>query len=195
MIYGMKLAEQMKAELPGDYVACKVLQTYDLLDNMVVNAGHGDYLEIGTWRGASAVVAAKAKKRARLSGNIVCVDPFTGYNNIVNPDNVLAQCRETLSRYNVSSRVEIVIAKSRPFPAELEGRRFTCAFIDGDHWGENPYLDFLAIKDRVDGQIMFDDHDVGHPEILEAVKKALTHGWKLAQAGDACAIIERINNG
>src|SRR3990167_3549759 len=38
----------------------------------------GDYVEIGTWFGASALVTALVKKRSKVYGSVTCVDPFGG---------------------------------------------------------------------------------------------------------------------
>lgn len=190
--FGKTLASEMKASLPGDYVGCKNLGTYGVLAKMVKRAGKGDYLEIGTWRGASAVVAAKVKEEYGIGGRIVCIDHFRGYKNL---PSVKHEAESTMKKYEVDDMIDIYERASRPLPAELKERRFRCAFIDGDHWGDNPYLDFLEIKDLVTDYIMFDDWDEAHPSVMVAVEKAgNTPGWHICHSGENCAIVERTNN-
>jgi len=193
--YGTALAEKMKSELPDDYVGSKIMETYGALAQMVFDAGKGDYLEIGAWRGASAVIAAKTKEEYGIGGRIVCVDHFRGYINL-DGDMIRAQAEETMQRYGVDDIIDIYQQPSRPFPEVLKARRFMCALIDGDHWNENPWQDFLEIQGLVDKFIMFDDDDVGHPGVQAAVDNAATHpGWRLRYKGETCSIVERITDG
>ena len=190
--FGKNLATQMKAELPGDYVACFDLGAYGELANMVFMAGSGDYLEIGTWRGTSAIIAAKTKEEYGISGNIVCVDHFKGYTN-ENSALIRSQAEDTMKKYGVFDKIEIFEQPSRPMPLELKTRTFACALIDGNHWKENPYLDFLEIESLVENYIMFDDYDDEHKDVMDAVERASkSENWSLVSTDNSAAVLERI---
>ena len=194
--FGVALARQMKSELPNDYVACYTLEAYGVLADMVYNAGDSDYLEIGTWRGTSAIIAVKVKQEYGKGGGVYCVDDFGGYDKsrkgtgeIVKP-----QAIANMQAYGTDHRIHIIEQLSRPFPAELEGKRFGCLFIDGDHWNDAPALDFEAYQHCIDEFIMFDDDDDKHPAVQSTVNKtkACNVMWGLMRREHASAVFERI---
>jgi hypothetical protein len=189
-VFGRSLAARMQSELPEDYVGSKNLDAYGVLAEYVFLAGHGDYLEIGTWRGASAIVAALTKERFGLGGSVVCVDHFCGYSGQAENSDVIRGQAETTMRDYGACGIEIVQAPSRPFPESLGGRLFSFALIDGDHWGGNPRLDFLEIQGRVQKFIMFDDCDSLHADVISAVIRSAAPPW-WASFGAACAILEK----
>ena len=146
-------------------------------------AGGGDHLEIGTLFGGSAIVAALVKQGAGLEGKVYCVDPLDGYyrdmcnykDNIdpesgipVSPEIVMQNAK----RFGVEDRLAIIPKKSHPFPEELKHKRFITALIDGDHWAEMPWLDWMSVKDKVNKYVMFDNYDDKHPAVMEAAEKA-----------------------
>jgi predicted O-methyltransferase YrrM len=162
---------------------------------MVSKCGDGNYLELGTWRGASATVAAMTKKLFGRGGRVVCVDHFCGYNHeYIGPDAAL----NMFAKYGVMDMVNVVISASRPFPKTAAGDTFECAFIDADHWGENPYLDFVEVEPMVSRFILMDDCDPQHEDVQEAVKRIsfeFDKTWKRVYARANCALFERITNG
>lgn len=189
MEFARRLADRMKSELPDDHVGCKDFQTYEILAKMVYECGAGDYLEIGTWRGASAIIAARVKQEYGLAGKVYCIDHFKGYERNGSPNIGEADAVANFKRYGVTRRIEIVNSPSRPFP--LPDRQFECAFIDGDHWGENPYLDFVEIKDRVKRFILMDDHDNEHEDVMKTVVRILQTypEWKVKEIGNKCLLL------
>ena len=168
--FGIELATHMDKNNPNDFVVCKSVKTYGSLAEMVFRAGDGDYLEIGTWKGASAIIAASTKIEYRLSGMIYCVDHFCGYHN----EYIGTQeAMDNFKKYNVLDRINIIVAPARPLPF-MKQIRFESAFIDGDHWEDNPYLDFKEIEGQVNKYILIDDynHDARHT-VMENVDRIL----------------------
>jgi predicted O-methyltransferase YrrM len=187
--FGLELATRMKEELPKDTVVCRPIETYGMLAEMVHLSGDGNYVEIGTWRGTSAIIAAKTKQEYGLGGGIFCVDHFRGYTGtFIGTDDALANFK----RYGVDHMISIKIAESRPFP--LNGK-FECAFIDGDHWDLSAYLDFTAIEKQVNRFVLFDDwNDLEGHTVPECVSRVLNDykNWKVRdQINGACIMLER----
>jgi hypothetical protein len=165
---------------------------------MALNAGAGDHCEIGTLFGASAMVVALAKKLAGVPGAVYCIDPFPkerkGVNTSSFPDELKASSpqvfEENIQKLNAviaeqmkADPVEIHLVRkpSQPWPLELENKRFVSAYIDGDHAGEVPWLDFKELAKRTDHYIGFDNFEEGYPDVEAAVMKALTEGkdWRI----------------
>ncbi len=197
---GMTVASQIKAESPSDTVACKIMQTYGLLAAMIKAAGCGNHLEIGVWYGASAIVAAKTKQEYGLGGRVVGLDDFCGYDKERKfNERHYEKVKKYLVKYGVEKRVEIIPGNTFNFPTEkFADRRFVSAFIDGNHWGEWPYSDFMKIEHIVDRYVMFDDHDEWHPAVQEAVEKIISSkhaDWRSVYSGHRAHILERISNG
>ena len=192
-IFGEKLAYELK-EAYGDHkFLASDPETYGILADMVIQSGDGDYVEIGTWQGASAIVAALTKKRRNLGGRVYCVDHFKGFNGEFHQPGYVTKedAEKNIVRFGVMDMVEIHEAGSIPFPID---RQFSCAFIDGDHWGDAPYKDFLEIKGRVDKFILMDDYDSDHEDVQNAVQKIIDNhdDWKVNVVGDSCILFERI---
>lgn len=197
--FGYDLAKSMKAILPHYHVASGTLETYGVLAQMVHDAGDALYLEIGTWRGASAIVAACTKIEFGLMGTVYCVDDFGGYRL---PEDraelsvtVFAQCVDNMSKYGVMDKIQFIKQLSRPYPDELWGMQFGSLYIDGDHWGDAPLADFQVYNGHINKYIMFDDDDEKHDVVQHAIDVADTasvfHGWHLTLREHTCALFER----
>jgi cephalosporin hydroxylase len=137
-----------------------------LLAQMVVDARHGDHVEIGTLFGGSAIVAALAKREFDLIGQIHCVDPLN--NAIPDRSGILASpdlIMENAKLWEVEDRIVIHRRSSYPFPIE---RTFATGYIDGDHWNNFPAKDWDSLKQVVSYMVMFDDYCRGKPEVVQA---------------------------
>ena len=161
----------------------------------------GDHLEIGSLHGGSAIVVALLKKQHGYKGKVVCIDPLDGYyigsncpkkwqKNVDPLTDVpvsLETIKENMKRFDVE--LEIIQAPSIPFPHEqLEGRKFATAYIDGDHWGDAPVLDFFNVYKRVTDYITFDNCDGKHPDVLRACAEA-ERVWKpFLRQGITCIV-------
>ncbi len=199
--YGVDFATRMKAEKPNDTVGSKIMEVYGVLAEMIARSGDGDHLEIGVWRGASAILAAKMKQCCGYSGMIVGLDDYDGYTDMLIKTHVRMQRPERLElvcrhaeEYNVRDRIELIMGTTVHFPEQLTTRKFATAFIDGNHWDEWPYDDFCKVEPMVEKYIMFDDYDDKHLAVVDAVARiAHTHDeWRLVYVNHNSAIVERV---
>lgn len=153
----------------------------------------GPHVEIGVLYGGSLIVTALLFKNESVGDYprkvVIGVDPLDGYyvgqRRVVEGEELnvpnermslpisIDTLHENMSRFGVTDLAEVVVAKSHPWPAELKGRKFASAFIDGNHWGGMPYLDFLNLKDRVGQYMVFDNAPDGTKHGSDAVGRAL----------------------
>lgn len=143
---------------------------------IAINAGPGDHLEIGTSFGASAIAVALAKKAAGLPGKVYCIDPYKKIRSFVHQDKGVKTANISTARRNIKTAevdVEIIRAKSRPFPEKLDDHKFVSAYIDGNHTAEWPKWDIEECKKRVQHFIGIDNYEEGYPDIMTAVHDAI----------------------
>ena len=176
-------------------------------------AGPGDYLEIGLLHGASAIMVARARKQLGIPGMVVGVDPLEGYypqgittergDYITEDADPLTKVPVTpevfwgnVDAFGLRDRIELIQAYSDPWPPELEGRRFVCAYIDGDHYHEGPSKDWRNVAPRIEpgGFVVMDDCNENCPGVLAAADEALaTPGWaRVGLVGNQAFIIQRV---
>lgn len=164
-----------------------------------VLAGHGDHLEIGTLFGGSAIVVALCKQLNGLSGNVICVDPLDGYyGQRRDPNTGLLVNRTTVlqnaHKFGVLDRIEIVQTMSQPWPEELKGREFASAYIDGDHTGNRPVLDWLRASMQTSRYVVFDNCKDEWPMVVDACREAEhTPGWRRAFGIGGTVVMRREN--
>ena len=151
-----------------------------MLCQAVVNSGHGDYVEIGSLHGGSAITAALTKKEFKLDGDIFCVEP--------NPRGIIQNAK----LFGVDEKIFIL---QRPSDKVIWSQfdKFNCGFIDGDHRTPYPTRDWRSLEDKVTKHIIFDDYDKSEPGVEEAVIDAmdLHSGWRLVHCSDAMVIFEK----
>ena len=65
-------------EISGKMTGRSIATPHDagILVQAVINAKHGDHVEIGTFYGHSAILVAAAKKEFGMHGKVYCVDPW-----------------------------------------------------------------------------------------------------------------------
>ena len=160
----------------------------------------GDHLEIGTLHGGTAILVAAMKKKLQLPGKVVCIDPLDGYyigmdrgyetDPLTNVPVSIDVLYDNITRFDMQDRIEVVQKKSNPFP--LKDRRFTSAYIDGDHWGDMPMIDWQNVSRITDRYVIFDNCDKAHPAVLDACLTAtLSHKWiNIYRQGITC-VFER----
>lgn len=171
---------------------------YGVLAQAVFNSGDGDYIEIGSLFGASAIVVAKTKERFGIGGAVCCLDPLNGYYRPGAEANGLVPSPEILmanaEKHGVGDRIECVAKRSFPFPEELAGRRFSCGFIDGDHWGESPLQDWNSLRNRVSEYIIFDNYDLTekHVAVRQATDVAMNDkDWTVVHISSISFVLRR----
>jgi hypothetical protein len=150
-----------------------------LLAQMIDTFCDGNHLEIGVLHGGTMVLAGKL-----IGGAVIGIDPFDGY-YMDNEDKACAVdpitkvpvtpavCMRNLDSFGINNYM-LCCVKSDPFPIEGE---FDTAFIDGDHWGNTPYKDWLNVSKRTKRAIMLDNCDPEHPDVEYVLNHA--DGWKV----------------
>lgn len=188
-IKGLEIHERMEGRYAGE--------PYDwgLTAEMIVWAGDGPHLEIGTLFGGSAILAACTKQAFGLSGTVTCVDPLDSYygnpmdvqsDTLVTADTV----RRNAAMFDVEDKIELVTKLSKPWP--LGERRFVSAFIDGGHDYDIVMHDWLNCSRVVDKVIQFDNYDARHYQIAQVVRFALGNpDWALLHASGITAILAK----
>jgi len=160
----------------------------------VALAPHGNHLEIGTLFGGSAICVALLKNELNVVGDTYCVDPFDGYYKGTEYESVndpicdipvdLQTVENNAELFDVY--LEIIKAKSNPFP--IEGIRFSTAYVDGDHWGENPRIDIENCMKVTDNFIVIDNYDAQHPDVMRACEKHYRDWWMAYRGGITCVL-------
>jgi predicted O-methyltransferase YrrM len=155
----------------------------------VLTIAEGNHLEIGTFFGASAIIAALVKQQNGKNGKIYCIDPmvFTGMVGAVKRDSRFPRERgmypvfmENIELFGLVDQIKLVRKSSHPFPEELDGMRFGSAFIDGCHTWNYPLWDVQEAMQRTDGFIVVDDVTPSYPDVVKAYQYALSsREWKL----------------
>lgn len=185
-----KIVEHVKANMLGR-IADEKNNTALMAETTLCD---GDHLEIGTLHGGSAIVVALLKRTRGYSGKVVCIDPLDGYyigtryackNDIVTDVPItLETLRENEQIFGVE--LEVVRARSIPFP--IHGRRFATAYIDGDHWGDSPTIDFINAALVTSEYITFDNCDRNHPEVVHACEIAERVWIPHRREGNTCIV-------
>ena len=179
-------------------------QRYDnveLLLKYVYKAGGGNHLEIGTLFGGSAIPVALLKKEFDQDGLVYCVDPLDGYYRQYAPrDDCMDGCGvpvtletlvENLKRFDVADRVRILQIKSEHIA--FYGIRFCTAYIDGDHKGLAPGIDWRIVQGITDQFVLFDNYDDLHSDVVMACDTASEHeNWKHLETSGITYVLKRV---
>jgi len=108
-------------------------------------------VELGTWRGGSAIAVARVI--SRWGGHLTCVDPWC--------EIPMSECAENVARAGVSSTIQLLQAKSNTAAIEWTNGPIDYLYIDGDHsyeWCLSD-LELWWLHVRVGGLIAGDDYD------------------------------------
>lgn len=161
-----------------------------------VLGGLGDYVEVGTLWGGSALVVALMKKYFRVPGNVYCVDPLDGYHVheglfVPNAQMEAPVTIDTLMENAVTFGVEDMIIPvqklSYPWPEELEKNVFSVAYIDGDHVSPAPERDWESVSLRTSRFVLFDNCEDKYPDVVRFCGSPKS-GWRrVEQIGITCA--------
>jgi SAM-dependent methyltransferase len=174
------LADMIRKELPKGRDAIEG-ESLPRLGAVVAMAGDGDHLEIGTGFGASAIMAALVKNEFNLGGKIYCIDPYPkqeGKEDALQAN--IEALNENAVYFKVAEKLTLIPNASYPFPADLKDKLFVSGFIDGNHDGMAPWLDFLSVRGVVKKFLCFGGVEEFYPGVMVAALRALSiGGWIL----------------
>ena len=191
--YGVEVAQSIKEGIKGR----SLFNSHEagLLAQVVHNGRHSDYVEIGTFFGASAILAAMIKKRFGLHGTVHCIDPLEMRKTIIDDwaTGIKATSEivmENANYFDVDDIIELHLVQSSPWP--LGDRTFGTGYIDGEHWNGQPMRDWLNMKKYVKYAIVFDDYARGKSEVVETVIAATNDPeWILIHIAGAMAFLRK----
>jgi len=136
----------------------------------------GDYIEIGSGTGGSAVMAALAMEYAESSGNIYCIDPFSANNKLDGVNPRLMTFWLNMYYYEIQQRAFAFPQYHPPFPEPIYFHIFDVGLIDGEHNGNGPRDDFRELNTRVNKYLLFDNAEMSSVDY--AINDALSKGWE-----------------
>ncbi|MDH5507632.1 MAG: class I SAM-dependent methyltransferase [Anaerolineae bacterium] len=191
---GQELAQEIGEHMVGRIAGYP--QDHGALAQAVYLAGHGDHLEIGTLFGGSAILAARIKQDYNLAGKVVCVDPMQGYYGKPDPFTGLLPSEELFwenaGKFGVTERMELVVARSKPWPLAAE-RRFASALIDGDHSPDGVRHDWQRANAQTSRYVVFDNYDKSFPGVRRTVRMAgQEEAWRCVLVYGISAVFERV---
>ena len=194
--------DEVKASIKGRI--CDLDNNIGIMASYALEAGDGDHLEIGTLFGGSAIVVALLKKRHGVDGKVYCLDPLNGYyyakkGKRIDHISGFRVDRATLDynvwQFGVEDYIEVIEKHSIPFPDELKDKEFVSAYIDGDHWGNAPTIDWENVKDRVSRFVIFDNYDDKHNGVIKACERAaIDPDWLPCHQQGISFVLERVSN-
>ena len=139
----------------------------------------GDYIEIGSAFGGSAIMAALAM--GDRPGTVFCIDPFLGTNEFM-LDEKLVAFWYNMVEYDVHQRIIAFKQVHPPFPIPIHFHKFSVGLIDGDHLRNAPTRDFIALGARVTDYLLFDNTEKS--PVSDAVTTATSMGWEIDRVVD-----------
>jgi len=172
----------------------------DVLERYTARAG--DHVEIGCLWGATAILAALAKKQAGAEGHVYTIDKMsggywqtgdTGYYNRIPTRKTVAQ---NLERTGTQHDITIVEAMSDPWPLPETAKPST-VLIDGSHSYEGCKTDWLNVRKLEPEFVMFHDYGSGrHPGVQKAVDEILKNDreWVKVEKADTLLILAKARN-
>ena len=169
--YGVYLAKNLDVQTAG------TPHDYGILAQSIT----GDYLEMGTFFGASAIIVGKTMQRFGIQGNITCIDPFIHDRpRSLQPSYDLAM--NNLERHNIDADVW-------PKPSNsFSNLIYDTVFIDGDH--TRALQDYHIVKGSP--TIIFHDYCPSFPDVVSAVSKAVIDGYTPIHVSSKMAVLRNI---
>jgi predicted O-methyltransferase YrrM len=135
-----------------------------VLAQTVKNAGDGDYLELGTFFGGSAILASLVKKEFGIKGEVWAIDDLEFYKNERSAGLIMRNAEK------MGASINLTIAKTSPFP--YRNKKFNCIFIDAGHDISSVFQDWVTIRQYATKYVAFHDYSPGYEGVIAVVKFA-----------------------
>ena len=148
---------------------------YDTPDRL----GAGEYAELGTYKGRSAVCMAGGMKDNNVDAHLTTVDAYTGqamcFSDEGTPNYNPGVLRDLFIEKGVGSYVTIIKGQTADAWKKVQHTKFIFLFIDADHSYEACKADFEAWSPLVQsgGEIAF--HDSNKETVNRVIEEC---GWK-----------------
>ena len=190
--YGTALHEKIESNIERTPIFA---HDAGVLAQVIYNARHSDHVEIGTFYGGSAILAAVVKEHFKLHGKVYCVDPLECrpkqiQDRYTEGTATTAVVMKNAEKFGVEDRIVLVPFMSHPWP--IENKVFATGYIDGDHWNGMPEKDWGSLRKCVTHAIVFDDYIQGKPEVVQAVSAAVEDPeWLLVHASGSHVVFRR----
>jgi predicted O-methyltransferase YrrM len=191
-----KVSQKIRGRLANTYGDIRLNNANTLL-KYVALGGHGNYLEIGTLFGGSAIAVALLKNELWQDGMVVCIDPLDGYyfrRTAIEIDQSGFEVSPATLFYNIDEfgvGNRIMVVKSYSEDVYYLDMDFTVAYIDGDHHGFAPTNDWILVKDKTSKYVIFDNCDDKHSDVKRACRMAATdQNWE-HEATDGISFVVR----
>lgn len=149
----------------------------------------GVHIDIGTYFGGSAILAALVKP----SGRVISIDAMVGEhweNGLLTREMV----QGNIEHFGVSDKIELIKAFSHPFPVDVIP---STVFIDSDENDSNPrggvLNDWNNTKDITTDYIIFHDCRDIYPGVVRTVEKAKEDkNWELVESVDSMRVFKHV---
>lgn len=204
IINTVKFVEQSIEGRIANRVGDRRTNGIEMLLRYVTFAGDGNYLEIGTLFGGSAISVALWKQKTNQQGFVFCIDPLDGYYKKYSPRRDMVDLQSgipvtpetlfyNLEKFDVAERIFVMKAYSTEVMS-LWGLKFSVAYIDGDHRDDVPLGDWLLVKNYVTDYVVFDNHSETHPAVMDACRIAADDPeWKEVYNDDITYVVKRVS--
>lgn len=148
----------------------------DVYDYVAKTLPHsGTFVEVGSWKGKSAVYLRDRMDDLEKSTEIKCVDTFQGDDD-TGRVSVLDQFKDNRGKRKITAVVNESVKESKHYEnATIDG-----VFIDASHDYENAKADITAWLPKVKPGGFFGGHDIDSPGVRKAVDEA---GFPWRQVG------------
>jgi len=146
----------------------------------------GNVVEIGVWKGRSAICLALGVLSSQ-NGRLICIDHFEGnrgkersyFKSGETVSDIKSSFLSTARQFGFDKQLVLIDESSIGASEKIQDDSVRLLFIDGDHSLFGVTGDVLAYWDKlkVGGSILFDDFNVNSfPGVVEAVSVLLSHG-------------------
>lgn len=207
---GNKLASYL-LPLPSINALISVNEAISLYKAAIYQDIEGDVVEIGTWRGGSALVLGMGLKNSNSKYHVYTVDPFSSERDkiskkfleadlkilgINNPKYNYAYVKKLIKDFKLESWITVINKSSKEAVASGK-QNIKLLFIDGDHRYETVKYDFLKWSKLVvpGGFVAFHDvlfsktHGIYFPGPAKVVERYLTHSKEWRFSGQVGSLI------